>query len=164
MTHDSDATLVDVATYATIEGAEMAASHLVELGYEPSAVAIAPRNFRKMSDDPGAHRVISTVQAGAAIGALLSAIVAMVVFVRPSAAVAVVLLAVVGALVGVVVGAVGGLVSAVRRRRTPYLVHEEHLRPSAYAIAVLDGPDEARHRLAKWWDPGAVPARWEMSR
>lgn len=152
-----------VATYASIEGAELAVTHLVGLGYDEHDVGIAPRDFVTVDPHPLRRRVRRWGRFGIVLGAATMTVVALAQQltwriwlddVLPSIGL--------GAIAGVAIGIVAGLVAHRRQRRHQTIAPPTTVAPTTFEVVVGRDPERARHGLARWWDPAAPPARWQQ--
>jgi hypothetical protein len=150
-----------IQSFESLDGAARAVSHLVELKYDPASVAIAPRDFeetRTRRSLPG--KMAAGLRTGAIAGAAVIGGVAVVAVTGVSDLVRSVLPAVaVATLVGAFVGVVTALIAYRRESAQTFGVPRSELRPTTFDVVVGREADDARHDLARWWDPAAPPVQ-----
>jgi hypothetical protein len=151
-----------IAAYETSEGAERAASHLVSLGYEEGEVDIRPRGFTTVEDRTLRERRVTWSRAGAVAGGIGAAAIVVVQQVAFATLLTVLVpLALIGSLAGLVAGALAAGAVARSARAHRFGPAPPVLAPSRFEVVVGRHGDDARHRLARWWDPSAPPAGWQ---
>ncbi len=145
-----------VSSFESLDGAARAVNHLVELRYDPSDVAIAPKDFEVVTDGGLSRRLASGLRVGAIIGAIVVGMIAVVRAIGIDALAQRVLPTVALAMVS---GALAGLVVAgIRYRYVEAMsldLRRPELAPTSFDIVVTRQPDRASHDLARWWDPAA---------
>jgi hypothetical protein len=147
-----------VAAYDSLEGAERAATHLVRLGYDEVDVGIGPRDF-EVVDDSLRRLLRRWLKLGALVGIALAGVIALVGEVGADALLRQVLPAVAwGAVAGLALGLVAALFAYWRHRARAFPAPPEVVAPTRFEILVEGDREQARHRLARWWDPEAPPA------
>jgi hypothetical protein len=148
-----------VGAFASLDGAGRATAHLVELGYEPDDVSIGPRDFAPVETPRLGDRIPRAAGHGAIWAGAVVASVAIVATIGLAPVITVVVPATLGA---AVLGALIGAVDAIyrHRRSMPLRIpgRPPALRATAFDVRVERSTGEARHDLAQWWDPAAVPA------
>jgi hypothetical protein len=153
-----------VARYATLDGALRAATHLVELDYEPADVAVSPRDFELVEPDRLRTRVLRGIRQGAALSTVVVVGVWLLSTIGPDALVGTLApLALAAAVVGAIGGVVAGVVQHRRAKVMTWGIERPELVPHSFDVVVNEDPDQAGHELARWWDPDAPPARWRQS-
>lgn len=149
-----------IGSFQTMEGATLAASHLVALDHEPAGVAIAPRSYVEADRPRLWDRVAPAALRAAGRATAVVGIVAIGATVGVDAVVGVILPVVA---VAAALGALGGAIGAVRDHRRARLRRAPgqppDLRPTAFDVVVDRAVPGARHDLATWWDPSALPVQ-----
>jgi hypothetical protein len=153
-----------VASYATFDGALRAATHLVELEYQPADVAISPRDFHVVDHDRLLPRLVRAARRGAVFVASAAAGMWLAWTVGASALAGTLIpLTIAAGIAGALAGAVVGVVQHRRARVVTWGNRRPELEPTAFDVVVGADPARADHDLARWWDPAAPPARWRQS-
>jgi hypothetical protein len=149
-----------VGTFATLDGAARAVSHLVELDYDPATVAIAPQGYATVEPQRLRDRIGPAVVRSVARTTVAVAAVTIVISLGIDTLVGVVAPAVA---IAAAAGAILGLLAAIHaHRRASFLAVPDvapTLRPTTFDVLVDRAGASARHDLARWWDPLAPPAR-----
>jgi hypothetical protein len=153
-----------VASYATIDGALRAATHLVELQFEPAEVAVSPRAFHVVDRDRLVRRLARGVRRGMVLGVITVAGVWLLWTIGITSLVGTLApIAIVAAIAGALIGAVVAVVQYRRARVMTWGIRRPELEPTAFDVVVRGDAAEANHELARWWDPASPPARWRPS-
>jgi hypothetical protein len=152
-----------VAAYATLDGAERAVTHLVSLGYDEHDVGIGPRDFEVVDQHPLRRLLRRGLRWGVIAGAATMTAIALGREIGGDALLASVLpLIAWGVLGGLVVGLVAGVVAYRQHRAHSFLAPPDVIVPTRFEVVVDRDHDQARHGLARWWDPAATPAGWQQ--
>jgi len=147
-----------VAAYATVEGAALAATRLVELGFDEQRVGITPRDYREVDCDPVMRRMADGARTGALASFAIAVISIVAALVGVDRLVGTVIPVVAAAtLFGSLIGTLGAAAVAWRRRSEGIIGQADELAPARFEVVVARRAGEARHLLAGWWDSNARP-------
>ena len=150
-----------VAAYSTVEGATLAASKLVELGFDEHGVGIAPRDYREVDCDPLTQRMASGARRGAVASASIAAVVLVAVQVGFERLVSEVIpLVALATIIGAAAGTLGAAAVAWRRRSQGITTQRpDDLAPSRFEVVVTRRSADAGRSLAGGWHPQSRPVR-----
>ncbi|HWJ61483.1 MAG TPA: hypothetical protein VNS19_05910 [Acidimicrobiales bacterium] len=151
-----------VAAYATLEGAELAAAHLVGCGHDEEDIRIGPRDYEALEENRLRDVVARWVRAGGITGAGLMAGWAVVAEVGWGPLVDAVLpMLLWGAAAGALVGIVAAFVAHRVRAAHTYFSLAREIEPTRFDVVAERDRDRARNDLARWWNPAAPTAGWD---
>lgn len=151
-----------VGAYRTLEGAELAAAHLVGCGYDEDDVRIAPRDYEVIDEGGLGAEVARWGRWGILGGAAAMAGAAVVSQVGWTELVeAMAPAALWGALIGGLVGIVAAVIAHRVHAAHTYFTAVADLEPTRFEIVAGRDPDRARNDLARWWNPAAPSAGWD---
>jgi hypothetical protein len=153
---------VSVGRYTTYEGAALAARHLIDRGHERDDLLIVAHHLHS----PTRRRLPLRLVRGTLLGVLWSAfaLTAGLVLLAASARSPAREALLWSAAAVSVAAFIGTLPAWARVRWEEDGQAGTALEPDHFDVLCAENPLEARHRLARWWDPAAPPANDDACR